>query len=78
MASSVSVKGLFKQQKLKQPKLVQLDKVLHEWFIAMRSERKPVNGPVIIEKAESFYNEMEITDKGTFSDSWLQNLDTVW
>lgn len=36
-----------------------------------------MNELLIIEKAESFYNEVEITDKGTFSDGWLQNLGTV-
>jgi hypothetical protein len=29
--------------------------------------------PVIIEKAKSFYNEMKISDKCTFSEDWLQN-----
>jgi hypothetical protein len=41
------------------------------------SEGKPGTGPMTIEKAKSFDNEMKITDKCTFSESWLQNLDTV-
>jgi hypothetical protein len=45
------VKGLFKQQTLKGPKVAQLDKVLLKWFTAMRSEGEPMIGPVIIEKA---------------------------
>jgi hypothetical protein len=31
----------------------------------MNSEGKPMTGPMIIEKAESFYDEMKITDKCT-------------
>ena len=37
----------------------------------------PMNELLIFEKAESFYSEGEITDKGTFSDGWLQYLGTV-
>jgi hypothetical protein len=32
---------------------------------------------MIIEKAGSFYNEIKVTDKRTFSEGWLQNLGTV-
>jgi len=51
MASSESKKDLFKQQRLKEPKLVQLDKVLYTWFTAMHSKGKPVTGLMIIAKA---------------------------
>ena len=54
MVSSESVKGLFKQQTLKQHTVLQLGKVLYLWFTAVHSEGKPVTGPVIIEKAKSF------------------------
>ena len=43
--------GLFKQQTLKQPKLVQLGKVLYKWFTAMHSKGKPVTAPMLIGKA---------------------------
>ena len=33
----------------------------------------PMTGPVVIRKAESFYDEVEITDKCAFSDGELQN-----
>jgi hypothetical protein len=33
----------------------------------MCSKGEPVIGPVIIEKAESSYDEMKVTDKCTFS-----------
>ena len=54
MASSESVKGLLKLQTLQQPHLVELDRQLCKWFIAMHSEGKPMTGPMIIEKAKSF------------------------
>jgi hypothetical protein len=40
-----SVKGLFKEQVLKYPKLAQLDKALFKWFTAIRSKGRPVIGP---------------------------------
>jgi hypothetical protein len=67
------VKDLFKQQTLKEPKIAQLNKVLSKWFTAMHSEGKILTGPMMIEKAKSFYDEMETTDKCTFSEGWLQN-----
>jgi hypothetical protein len=66
MASSENVEDLFKQQTLKEPKLAQLGKVLCEWFTAMHSKGKPMTGPTITEKATSFDDEMEITDKCAF------------
>jgi len=30
-------------------------------------------GPLITEKAKSFYEEIQITDKRTFSKNWTQN-----
>jgi hypothetical protein len=40
----------------------------------MQSEGKPVTGPMIIQKAKSFYNEMKITDKCTYLESSNKNL----
>jgi len=40
--------------------------VLYEWFTAVCSKGKPVTGPMMIKKAKSFYEEMEITDKCAF------------
>jgi len=51
MVSSESKKDLFKQQRLKEPKLLQLVKVLYKWFTAMYSKGKPVTGLMIIAKA---------------------------
>jgi hypothetical protein len=47
--------------------------MLYKWFASMCSEGKPMTGPMIIEKAEHFYDEMEIIDKCVFSEGWLQN-----
>jgi hypothetical protein len=59
MASSGSVRGLFKRETLKQPKLLQLDKVLYKWFTATRSEEEPMTGPLIIKKAAEGDIQME-------------------
>jgi type III secretion system FlhB-like substrate exporter len=53
---------------LKEPKLVQLGKVLYKWFTALRYKGKPMTAPIIIAKGKSFYGEMKITDKFTFSE----------
>jgi hypothetical protein len=79
VASSKRVKDLPKQQILIEPKLAQLEKVLYKWFTTVSSEVKHVSGPMIIEKAESFYVEMEMTDKCTFSEDSNKKLqDDVW
>jgi hypothetical protein len=39
--------------------------------MAVCSERKLMTGPIIIEKTMSFYDEMKIADKYTFSEGWL-------
>jgi hypothetical protein len=38
-----------------------------KWFTAMCFEGKPVTGPMIIEKAYAFYDQIKITDKFMFS-----------
>jgi hypothetical protein len=59
MASVERVKCLFKQQALKQPKLAQVDRVLYKWFTVMHSEGKLATESMIIEKANSFFDEKE-------------------
>lgn len=73
MAVGGSVTDLFKQQTLNQPKPAHLDKVLYKWFIAMHSEGQPMIGPLIPEKAKPFYDEIQVTEKCTFSKNWMQN-----
>jgi hypothetical protein len=41
--------------------------MLYKWFTAMCSEGKPVTGPMITEKANSFYDQIKVTDKCMFS-----------
>jgi hypothetical protein len=77
VASSESVKGFLKWERMITPKLVQLDKVLHEEFTAVCSEEKLVTGPMIIENLSIFIIKRKITDKCTFSEGWLQNLGIV-
>jgi len=71
MASVERVKCLFKQQALKQPKLAHLDLVLCKWFTVMHSEGKLVAESVIIERAKSFFDELQKAGKCTFCKGWL-------
>jgi hypothetical protein len=73
MASSKAVKDLFRWQTLKEPKIVQFDRVLYKWFTAMHSEGKPVPGPMIIEKSKACLCEMKVSDECTFCDSSNKN-----
>jgi hypothetical protein len=66
LTSVERVKCLFKQQALKQPKLAQLDLVLYKWFTVMHSEGKLVAESVIIERAKSFFDELQKTEECTF------------
>jgi hypothetical protein len=52
---------------------MQLDKVLYKWLTEMHFEGIPMTGPMVIKRAESFYNEMEITDGCEFFEGELQN-----
>ena len=51
---------------------MQLDNVFM-WFAKMHSQRTPVTGPTIINKGMCFYDQIEITDKFTFSNSSNKN-----
>jgi hypothetical protein len=53
-ASSDTVKGCFKRELLKWPKLAEVDRVLCTSFIAMCSRGKPMTEPIIIEKVKPF------------------------
>ena len=79
VTASNRLKDLSKQQILKEPKLPQLEKMLYKWFKTLCSEVKRMAGPVIIEKAKSFYVEMKIIDKCTFSEGSTKKLQgAVW
>jgi hypothetical protein len=47
--------------------------MLYKWLTAKHSEGKLVTGPMIIEKANSFYDEMKITGKLIFSEGCKKN-----
>jgi hypothetical protein len=54
----------FEEYTLKQPEMAWLDKVLCKWwFTTVHSKGNPMTGPMIVEKAKSFDNEMKITHK---------------
>jgi hypothetical protein len=55
-----------------EPKFEQLDKLLCKTFIAMVLKENPWLG-LIIEKAESFYDEMKITDTAHFLKAVTKN-----
>jgi len=61
---------------MKEPKLAQKNKVLYKQFRVMHSEGKPIIGPTVIKKVQSFCNERKVTDRCTFLEGWLQNLNT--
>jgi hypothetical protein len=73
------VRDIFKQQTLREPKLVQLDNT-HKVNSSF-SKGKPIPGSAVIEKAKCFCKEMRITDKCALSNGWLWNfkeLMSVW
>jgi hypothetical protein len=49
------VRGILRSETLKEPKLAQLDRVLCKWSTVLLSEG-PGAGPMIIERAKSFYD----------------------
>lgn len=70
-ASSESNKALEQRRTLHTPKLEHLDRVLYEWFLGKRAEGVPVSGPMLIEKAKDFYEQMQLTEPCVFSGGWL-------
>ena len=42
--------------------------MLNKWFTGMHSAGKPMSGHMVIEKAKLFCDELEVTDKCTFSE----------
>ncbi|XP_057591361.1 jerky protein homolog [Hippopotamus amphibius kiboko] len=70
-ASSDSDKALAHRRTLHTPKLEHLDRVLYEWFLVKRAEGVPVSGPMLIEKAKDFYEQMQLTEPCVFSGGWL-------
>jgi hypothetical protein len=67
-ASNKSVKDLHRQKALTEPKLAQLDKVLHKRLLAMHSKGKFITGLMKNENTKPLHNEIKITDECTFSE----------
>ncbi|GBO21549.1 Jerky [Araneus ventricosus] len=73
-SQSVTTEKLASRQTLKKPKLEQLDSVLFKWFSAVRSKGKPVTGPMIVEKAKKFGQDLGVAESEcNYSDGWLRN-----
>ncbi|XP_004387473.1 jerky protein homolog [Trichechus manatus latirostris] len=70
-ANSDSNQALEHRRTLHTPKLEHLDRVLYEWFLVKRAEGVPVSGPMLIEKAKDFYEQMQLTEPCVFSGGWL-------
>ncbi|XP_075405319.1 jerky protein homolog [Tenrec ecaudatus] len=70
-AGSDSQQALERRRTLHTPKLGHLDRVLYEWFLVKRAEGVPVSGPMLIEKAKGFYEQMHLTEPCVFSGGWL-------
>nr|XP_044998554.1 jerky protein homolog [Jaculus jaculus]XP_044998555.1 jerky protein homolog [Jaculus jaculus]XP_044998556.1 jerky protein homolog [Jaculus jaculus]XP_044998557.1 jerky protein homolog [Jaculus jaculus]XP_044998558.1 jerky protein homolog [Jaculus jaculus]XP_044998559.1 jerky protein homolog [Jaculus jaculus] len=70
-ASSDSRQALEQRRTLHTPKLEHLDRLLYEWFLVKRAEGVPVSGPMLIEKAKDFYEQMRLTEPCVFSGGWL-------
>lgn len=72
VSKTETTKAVETRQTTKKPKSENLDSALYTWFSAKRSEGKPVTGPMLIEKAKLFEQELNLEeDKCTFSSGWL-------
>jgi hypothetical protein len=51
---------------------IDLDKVVCEWFCQHRREGIPILGPMLMEKAKSYHEELKIEGDCNYSMGWLQ------
>jgi len=56
---------------MNEPKEAQINKVLYKRFTVMHSEGKPITEPIIIKKVQLCCDEMKVTNRCTFLESWL-------
>ncbi|XP_004687018.1 PREDICTED: jerky protein-like [Condylura cristata] len=63
--------ALAQRRTLHTPKLGRLDRALYQWFLAQRAAGVPVSGPMLVEKAKGFYEQMQLTEPCVFSGGWL-------
>nr|XP_014350815.1 PREDICTED: jerky protein-like isoform X1 [Latimeria chalumnae]XP_014350816.1 PREDICTED: jerky protein-like isoform X2 [Latimeria chalumnae] len=64
-------KGIAKRRTMHGAKSTDLDKLLYEWFNQRRSEGVPISGPILVEKAKQFHEELKISEPCEFSTGWL-------
>jgi hypothetical protein len=61
VAESDSMASISKRKALHGPQNnTDLDKVVYEWFCQLRSEGIPIFGPMLMEKAKSYHEELKI------------------
>ncbi|XP_006879507.1 PREDICTED: jerky protein [Elephantulus edwardii] len=70
-SNSDSSQALAQRRTLHTPKLEHLDRMLYQWFLLKRAEGMPISGPMLIEKAKDFYEQMQLTEPCVFSGGWL-------
>ena len=58
---------------LRRPKQVEFDRILHEWFVAKRNEGVAISGPMLIAKAKSLKEELNIAEDMKFSEGRLRS-----
>jgi hypothetical protein len=74
VAESDSVTGILKRKTLHGPNNIDLDKVVYVWFRQGRSEGIPISGPMLMEKAKSYHEELKVEGDCDYSTGWLQKL----
>jgi hypothetical protein len=72
VAESDSMAGISKRKTLCGPNIIDLDKVVYEWFHQCRSEGIPISGPMLMEKAKSYHEELKTEGDCDYSTGWLQ------
>jgi hypothetical protein len=72
VAESDSMAGISKRKTLRGPNNIDLDIVVYEWFRQRRSEGIPISGPMLMEKAKSYHEELKIEGDCDYSTGWLQ------
>jgi hypothetical protein len=72
VAESDPVAGISKRKTLRGPNNIDLDKVVYKWFRQHRSEGIPFSGPLLMEKAKSYHEELKIEGDCDYSTGLLQ------
>lgn len=57
---------------LKPSSMKELDQAVYKWFTQKRSEGQPISGPMLLEKALWFHQQLNIQEQFNASQGWLQ------